>query len=64
MAMVCLCNGVNERKIRRAIDHGASTVDDVGRVCAAGTTCLGCHPTIEHLIDERVGVAVPRLAAS
>jgi bacterioferritin-associated ferredoxin len=58
MAYVCLCNSVSERKVRKAIAHGAETVDEVGRTCGAGTTCFGCHDTIEELIDERsVGVA-------
>lgn len=60
MAYVCLCNSVSERKVRRAIDHGASTIDAVGRACGAGTTCHGCHDTIDDLIDEQQ-VSVRRL---
>jgi NAD(P)H-nitrite reductase large subunit len=57
MAMVCLCNNVNERKIVKAIKHGATTVDAVGDACDAGTCCMGCHPVIENLIAERVATA-------
>jgi bacterioferritin-associated ferredoxin len=60
MAYVCLCNSVSERKVRRAIDHGASTIDEVGAACGAGTTCHGCHDTIDDMLDERL-VSVRRL---
>ena len=60
MAYVCLCNRVSERKVRRAIDSGAQCVETVAMTCGAGTTCFGCHPTIEDLLDQQ-GVALPRL---
>ncbi len=56
MAMVCLCHGVSERKVHRAIDRGACTIDEVGMLCGAGTCCYGCHPTIEELIAERAPI--------
>lgn len=62
MALVCLCNGVSERKVVKAIAHGASSIEEVGRECRAGTTCHGCHDTLEQLLDER-RVMVPRRAA-
>jgi bacterioferritin-associated ferredoxin len=56
--MVCLCHGVSERKVARAIDRGACTIQDVGEACAAGTQCHGCHSTIEELLAERSAVSV------
>lgn len=50
--MVCLCAGVSERKVRRAIDHGACTITEIGEACRAGVTCLGCHVTLETMIEE------------
>ena len=50
--MVCLCNGVSERKIRKAIDHGASSIDDVTAACRAGGRCGGCRPTIDALLSD------------
>ncbi|MAT04716.1 MAG: hypothetical protein CL424_06705 [Acidimicrobiaceae bacterium] len=61
MAYVCLCNSVSERKVRKAIERGASSICEVGMACGAGTTCHGCHDTIDDLIDE-CQVPVPRLA--
>ena len=62
MALVCLCNGVSERKVVKAIAHGASSVEEIGRACRAGTTCHGCHTTLEELLDER-RVSIPSRAA-
>jgi bacterioferritin-associated ferredoxin len=66
MALVCLCNGVSERKVRKAIANGASTIDDIGQRCRAGTTCHGCHDTLQDLLDEQLAgqpVMVPRRVA-
>jgi bacterioferritin-associated ferredoxin len=52
MAMVCLCHGVSERRVRREIERGAGTVEQVGQACRAGTCCGGCRPTIESLLAE------------
>jgi len=27
MALVCLCHGVTERRVRREIEHGAGTIE-------------------------------------
>ena len=52
MAMVCLCHGVSERAVRRAIDHGAHTIDAIGEQTRAGTCCESCHPSLEALLDQ------------
>ena len=54
MAVICSCHVVSERRIQRAIDHGACTIADVSAVCGAGGTCHGCHDAIEQLIDTSV----------
>lgn len=56
MAIVCLCQGVSERKVVRAIDAGATSIDEVTERCGAGNRCFGCHPAIDELIDTRVSV--------
>ena len=42
MAMVCLCHGVNERRIRREIDRGACTIEAIAAHCGAGDCCQNC----------------------
>lgn len=58
VAIVCHCLGVSERKVRRAVDRGASTIADVGASCGAGTSCGGCHPNLEQLLRSVDDVAV------
>jgi len=58
MAMVCLCHGVNERRVVREIERGACTIAEVGEACGAGTCCMGCHDTIDDLIAERATTVV------
>jgi bacterioferritin-associated ferredoxin len=63
MAMVCLCHGVNERRIRKEIDHGACTIEDIAARCGAGDCCQSCHPTLDDLLAEHAAataVAVRR----
>ena len=57
--MVCLCEGVSERKVRKAIDHGAASVDEVTAMCRAGGRCGGCRPTIDQMVTARVAEARP-----
>lgn len=58
--VVCLCQGVSEKHVRRAIADGAATRRDVTRACGAGGACGGCHLTIAEMICEsRDEVACP-----
>jgi bacterioferritin-associated ferredoxin len=50
--LVCHCNGVSERKIRRVIRAGAATASEVGRACGAGSCCGGCVGIIDELITS------------
>ena len=59
MALVCLCHGVNERRVRREIDHGATTIAEIAERCQAGSCCMSCHPTLDELLAERCPAASP-----
>ncbi|MDG2336105.1 MAG: (2Fe-2S)-binding protein [Myxococcota bacterium] len=48
--MVCQCNGVSDRTVRRVIQAGASTVGQVARSCGAGASCGGCELAIRGLL--------------
>ncbi|MDE0884724.1 MAG: (2Fe-2S)-binding protein [Myxococcota bacterium] len=48
--MVCQCNGVSDRTVRRVIRAGASTVGQVARSCGAGASCGGCEIAIRGLL--------------
>jgi NAD(P)H-nitrite reductase large subunit len=61
MAIACSCHGVRDAAVADAIDAGAASIDDIGEHCRAGSTCGGCHPTLEALLDE---LGVPAVAAA
>jgi bacterioferritin-associated ferredoxin len=49
----CICNAVSDDQVVGAIDRGARTVEAVGDLTRAGTTCGTCHDHLEDLIMER-----------
>ncbi len=62
--IICQCNGVSDRTIRKAIREGAHERSDVVRTCVAGTACGGCVPAIDAIIEaERDRTACTALAA-
>jgi bacterioferritin-associated ferredoxin len=52
MALLCHCHVVSDHFVAEAIACGASTPDDVAAHCAAGSSCGGCLPAIEALLDK------------
>jgi bacterioferritin-associated ferredoxin len=64
----CLCQGVTERKVRHAIACGASTIEQIGEACGAGTRCGGCWPVLDEMLraaghePREVVVAGPAVA--
>jgi len=49
---VCICRSVTDTAIRRAIDDGAFTVDELGRKTGAGTQCGSCVPLAREILDR------------
>ncbi|MGH3794326.1 MAG: (2Fe-2S)-binding protein [Pseudonocardiaceae bacterium] len=47
---VCICAAVTEAQVRRCIAEGATTIEDVGDGCAAGTGCGSCVERIAALL--------------
>ena len=60
---ICSCKAVKERTVRAAIASGASSIDEVGRRCGAGTVCGGCHELIEELLAQAVVIRTTHSAA-
>ena len=56
---ICLCKAVSSTDIRRAIERGARTVEEVADACEAGTACGMCQETIEIMLDENERAGVP-----
>lgn len=49
---ICVCNDVSRGTIQTAIAAGATTVDLIGAVTAAGTSCGTCQPQLGKLLEE------------
>ena len=52
---VCLCRGVSDRTIQRALDAGAGTVAEVMGCTGAGTCCGRCRPAIVGMVEQSAG---------
>lgn len=52
MALVCHCEAVSERSVRKAIRRGACSVEAVADLCGAGSRCTGCVPVVQELLDR------------
>ncbi len=58
--IVCLCKAVSSSTLRRIIEEGAASLDEVGRACGAGTDCGGCRGAIDEMVDEACDRACAR----
>lgn len=62
--IVCSCWGVNDATVEQAIVGGASTIDDVGATCQAGSDCCSCHGTIEAMLEALASADLARASAA
>ena len=53
---LCVCNGVSQGSVCRAIADGCLTVAQVGDATRAGTTCGACRPEIAALLSVTLPV--------
>jgi bacterioferritin-associated ferredoxin len=51
--IVCVCNRLNEDRIRTAIQGGAGCSDEVYARCGARKNCGRCQETIEEMLGEK-----------
>jgi bacterioferritin-associated ferredoxin len=47
---VCVCQGITDRQIRRAVDQGARTLQDVQQKLPVAACCGRCGPAARELI--------------
>lgn len=50
--IVCLCAGVNDRTIRKAMQQGASNLREIGRATGAGMHCGNCRCDLRRIATE------------
>ena len=56
---ICLCHGITDRQIRRAVEQGASSLTDVQMQLPVGGCCGRCEPAARELIREHAKQALP-----
>lgn len=50
--IICLCEAVNERRIREEIRHGADSIHRIRRACGAGGGCGQCVCDLKAMLRE------------
>ena len=50
--IVCVCNRLNEARVRAAIADGAETPAGVYAGCGVKRNCGRCQETIENMLDD------------
>lgn len=49
---VCICNALNENKVRAALDGGATKVGQIYRHHGCAPRCGKCVPTMRQLLGD------------
>ncbi len=50
--IVCVCHNVSDRKIRQAVEEGASSMLDLREQLLVGTCCGKCHSCAKGVLRE------------
>jgi len=54
--IICFCQEITLGTIKKAIQNGAHTVEDIGIKTDAGITCGACIEDIEEILEEELKV--------
>jgi bacterioferritin-associated ferredoxin len=54
---ICICHGVTDRQIRRAVEQGASSLGEVQLQLPVGGCCGRCEDSARAVIREQQGRA-------
>jgi NAD(P)H-nitrite reductase large subunit len=52
--LLCVCNFIPDREILKAIENGATDLEDIKEYTGAGTSCGRCRPAIENILKVQV----------
>ena len=58
---ICVCKAVSDKRIRRAVAEGATTVRDLSRSTGLGTCCGKCVPAARELLEDTLEANGPVL---
>lgn len=57
---ICLCKGVSDRRICRAVGEGVLSLRELSRELGVGTVCGKCVPTAREVLNQALAThAVP-----
>lgn len=56
---VCLCQGVKEADVRRAIAGGVGNVEQLGERLGVGTSCGCCREYAQSILEEQDAGEMP-----
>jgi bacterioferritin-associated ferredoxin len=59
---ICLCHGITDRQIRRAVEQGACSLGEVQMQLPVGGCCGRCEPAARALIEEHATGEAARCA--
>jgi bacterioferritin-associated ferredoxin len=62
--IVCVCNRLNETRIRAACEAGPQRAEDVYGLCGVKRNCGRCQETIAEILDETRAVTRNREQAA
>ena len=62
--LVCHCNAISDRAIRKAVRKGASNASEVGMRTGAGVGCGGCLDSVNGIIRAESGSARDKASPS
>jgi bacterioferritin-associated ferredoxin len=51
---ICVCNGITEKRIRQAVDAGATTLEQLRAHLGVGSNCRSCEPMAEEILQQRL----------
>ena len=49
---VCHCKAVSDRTVSALVAEGCHDVDEIGRMCGAGTDCGSCVVALEDIVER------------
>jgi bacterioferritin-associated ferredoxin len=52
LMIVCLCEAVSDRKVKRLARRGVDNLNDMARSCGAGSQCGSCHKDLHKIINQ------------
>ena len=55
---VCICNGLTERDVLRAVRDGASTVAEVHRISRTAPMCGNCTVRLREILAKGTGASM------